>query len=119
MAELVEQGGEERRTSGSSSTTRIRAAGARAASAAAASARLRLPAAAGLDIGQEQPDDRPLAFAAVDPHRPAGLQGDAVDLGEAEAGALADRLGGEERLGGARATSAGMPTPVSATVMQT
>ncbi len=33
---------------------------------------------------------------------PPRLAGDAVDLGEAEAGALAERLGREERLGGAR-----------------
>ena len=44
----------------------------------------------------------PLAFAALDAERAAGLAGDAVDLGEAEAGALAERLGREERLGRAR-----------------
>src|ERR1044072_5829764 len=42
---------------------------------------------------------RPFADLAVDMEGAAGLAGEAVDHGEAEAGALADLLGGEEGLG--------------------
>ena len=50
---------------------------------------------------------------------PPRLPGDAVDLGEAEAGALAERLGREERLGRAgERLPAAMPAPVSATATQ-
>ena len=50
----------------------------------------------------------------------AGLTAKAIDLAQAEAGALADFLGGEERIEGARAASQrSMPTPVSITAIIT
>ena len=55
-----------------------------------------------LDMGQQHANDRALAFPALDPNGAAGLTGDAVDLGEAEAGALAERLGREKGFGCAR-----------------
>ncbi len=48
-----------------------------------------------------QHDGRPLAQPAVDARAAAELLGDAVDHAEAEPAALADLLGGEERLEGA------------------
>jgi hypothetical protein len=47
---------------------------------------------------QEEPHARPLAGPGADLHMPARLLDEAVDLAQAEAGALADLLGGEERL---------------------
>ena len=44
-----------------------------------------------------------------------GLPGKAEHLGQAQASALADFLGGEERLEDARQMVCGMPTPVSST----
>ena len=51
-------------------------------------------------LGARQVDRHSGAFAdlAFDPDFAAGLVGEAEDLAEAEAGALADRLGGEEGL---------------------
>ena len=61
-----------------------------------------------------------LADPACDAHPAARLRGQAVHHREAEAGALAGALGGEERLGGALAASASsIPVPVSVTAMQT
>ena len=45
---------------------------------------------------------RALADLGIDPHLPARLPGEAVDHRQPEPGALADRLGGEERIEGAR-----------------
>ena len=47
---------------------------------------------------QEDPERGTLVGFGVDIDETAGLLDDAVDRGEAEAGALADFLGGEERL---------------------
>ena len=49
----------------------------------------------------------------------AGLLDEAEHLAEPEPGALAHRLGGEERVEGLRATSGGMPMPVSVTAIST
>ena len=46
-------------------------------------------------------------------HGAARLMGEAVDLRQAETGALAERLGGEERLEDPGSTSGAIPTPVS------
>ena len=48
--------------------------------------------------GQHQRDRRALAGARGDLGAAAGLSGEAVDLRQAEPGALADLLGGEEGL---------------------
>ena len=47
---------------------------------------------------QEQRDHGAVADAAGDRHRPARLLGESVDLAQAQSGALADFLGGVERL---------------------
>ena len=52
----------------------------------------------GLGARQIERDGRALADLALDPDLAARLVGEAEDLAEAEAGALADRLGGEEGL---------------------
>ena len=52
----------------------------------------------GLGARQIDRDGRALADLAFDPDLAARLVGEAEDLAEAEAGALADRLGGEEGL---------------------
>ena len=72
------------------------------------------PVAVGEQARQVDLHRRALAGLAVDLHVAAGLLDEAVDLREAEAGALADILGGEERLEGAgRIIARLMPTPVS------
>ena len=48
--------------------------------------------------GKEQPDDAALPRFGLQLHKTAGLLHKAVDHAQAEAGALADLLGGEERL---------------------
>ena len=53
---------------------------------------------AALVARQVQPEGRALALGAVDPDMAARLLGEAVDHRQPEAGALADRLGREERL---------------------
>ena len=52
----------------------------------------------GLGARQIDRDGGALADLAFDPDLAARLVGEAEDLAEAEAGALADRLGGEEGL---------------------
>ena len=62
----------------------------------------------------------PLPSSLVEVDVAAGLLDDAVDGGEAEARALADLLGGEERLEDlAPAPPAVMPVPVSSTSIST
>jgi hypothetical protein len=106
------------RTSSSSSTTSTRAP-------AAAPARPERPLPPpppppGAPRGRQQDvDRRALARPRCRSAGPAGLLGDAVDLGEAEAGALAERLGREERLGGAGEHVGRHALPVSATVIRT
>ena len=73
--------------------------------AAAAGCAVRLPDAAALsavamDARQEHLDRGAGTRFAGDPHRAAELRRDAVDLCQPQAAALADRLGGEERLEG-------------------
>ena len=71
--------------------------------------------------GARQPelDPRALADLAVDPHGAARLAGEAIDHGQAKAGALADFLGGEEGLGDLLERSGAMPLPLSATASTT
>ena len=64
-------------------------------------------------------DPRALADLAVDVDRAARLAGEAVDHRQAEAGALADVLGGEEGLGHLLQYVGGMPLPLSATASTT
>ncbi len=47
---------------------------------------------------QQQGHGRPLPRRAVQPHSAATLPGEAIDLSQPQPGALADALGGEERL---------------------
>ena len=56
------------------------------------------PLAALLHLGQVDPEGASLARLAVDPDVAVALLHDAVGRREAESGAVADRLGGEERL---------------------
>ena len=64
-------------------------------------------------------DRRALPDLAVDLHVAAGLLDEAEDLAEAQAGALADLLGGEERIERPRRDLGGMPVPVSVTAIIT
>ena len=98
-AELGEQALGERRAPGHC-PRRAAPAGPAAARPAVAPRRARPPTL----IGARQDDAEPRAFArrGDDLGPAAGLGGEAVDLGKAEAGPLADRLGGEEGLEGAR-----------------
>ena len=69
---------------------------------ASACRRLRLEQSGRLGLGhmarQENAEDRALADLGIAEDEAAGLLDDAVDHRQAEAGALADFLGGEERL---------------------
>ena len=69
---------------------------------------------------QVDPDRRAVAGLAVDFHVAARLLDEAIDLAQAEAGALAGLLGREERLEGARGRPPPlMPMPSSVTAIST
>ena len=115
VAQLAQDLAEWARTSSSSSTTRIVSAG----HGRARRASRRLDLAVGEQPRQVDLDRRAVADLAVDLHVAAGLLDEAVDLREPEAGAVADVLGGEERLERLRSDLRPMPVPVSVTASMT
>ena len=80
---------------------------------------LALAGLVGTRTGEEQLDGRAMPQLGIDLHRAAGLLHEAIHHAQAEATALADTLGGEERFERAGDDLRLMPVPVSVTAIIT